>query len=359
MQKLYTEQERILSVDFFRGFTMFLLVSNFGQLFDPSGNNAVVAFLGRQLDHAEWSGLRFWDLIQPFFMFIVGVSMPFAFTKKWDKGESWNHSFRRALKRSLVLLFLGWLISSTPTYSTFANVLAQLSVTYLAAFLIMRKSLITQLVFSIVLIIFTDVIYQLWPIEGFNHPYTADQNFGSWFDVLLTGGLTEDRWVAFNAIPTTAHTVWGVICGYMLMKDWTSKKKITVLLTAGLAALLIGYTLSIFIPIIKRVCTSSFIFVSGGWSVIALAISYWIIDVKRFVRFGLFFAIVGMNPLFIYLFAHSGGTNMLLNLLNTVTARLFGWTSPHTLLVINVLLIVAMLWYICYFLYKRKIFIRI
>lgn len=359
MPKPHTEQERVLSVDFFRGFTMFLLVANFGQLFNPASDNAAEAFLGGQLDHAEWSGLKFWDLIQPFFMFIVGVSMPFSFQKKWNRGDSWNKTFRSALRRSLLLLFLGWVISSSPTYSTFTNVLAQLSVTYFIAFLFMRKPILWQLVISVALVIMSDLIYQLWPVAGFDQPYTADHNFGSWVDIFLTGSLSEDRWVAFNAIPTTAHTMWGVICGLVLMKDRTPERKLTALFTAGLIALVIGYSLSLYIPIIKRVCTSSFIFASGGWSVVALAISYWLIDIKNLKKTGFFFAIVGMNPLFIYLFTHSGGRDMLMSFLNPVIPRIFSWTNPQTIDVINVLLIAAMLWYICYFLYRKKVFIRI
>ncbi|MEO6188298.1 MAG: DUF5009 domain-containing protein [Ginsengibacter sp.] len=356
--KLESEQGRILSIDFFRGFTMFLLVSGYWLLFDPASNNAVVSFIGRQLDHADWVGLNFWDLIQPFFMFIVGVAMPFSFSKKWAKGESWNKSFRGVLRRSLLLLFLGWLLSSE-TKSSFNNVLAQLSVTYLIAFLLMRKAIKWQLLVSIVLIVSTDIIYRAWSVEGFNQPFTADHNFGSWVDIFLTGGLSEDRWVPFNAIPTAAHTIWGVIAGMVLMKDWTQKKKVLTLLVAGLIGVIAGYILGAYIPIIKRVCTSSFIIVSGGWSVIGLAVSYFLIDVLGLRKGAMFFAIVGMNPLFIYLFSHSGGRSMLQGLAIPVTSRLFGWIGPEAIQIATILIVSAMMWYICYFLYKRKIFIKI
>jgi len=354
-----TDQGRILSVDFFRGFTMFLLVANFGQLFDPGSPNPVVVFFAGQFDHVNWSGLAFWDLIQPFFMFIVGVSMPYSFEKRRTRGDSWNKTLMSALKRSLILLFLGWVISSTPTYSTFTNVLAQLSVTYFIAFLVMRWQIKWQLLVSFALIIFSDLIFRYWPVAGFVQPFTADHNFGSWLDVWLTGSVSEDRWVAFNAIPTTAHTIWGVVGGLILMKPWSANKKIQTLFLAGIVGVIAGYALGIYIPIIKRVCTSSFIIVSGGWALIALAFSYWLIDIKNFRRTGFFFAVVGMNPLFIYLFTHSGGNDMLRGFINPVIYRIFAWTSKDTIVTIEVLLISAMLWYICYFLYKRKIFIRI
>ena len=356
--KLNFDQERILSIDFFRGLTMFLLVSGYGQLFNPASSIQIVAAIGRQMDHAYWQGLTAWDLIQPFFMFIVGVAMPFSFSRKWAKGETWNKSLQGVLRRSLLLLFLGWLVSSE-TKSSFTNVLAQLSVTYLIAFLVMRRAIKWQVIVSVILIVLTDVIYRVWPVEGFNQPFTADHNFGSWFDIFLTGGLSEDRWVAFNAIPTTAHTIWGVIAGMILMKDYTPQKKVGILLTIGIAGIIAGYALGMYIPVIKRICTSSFIVVSGGYAFTALAISYFLIDVFYFKKGAIFFAIVGMNPLFIYLFWHSGGRLVLMNLAKPVTNRLFGWISPDAITVATILVASGMMWYICYFLYKRKIFIKI
>jgi predicted acyltransferase len=356
--KLNFDQQRILSIDFFRGLTMFLLVSGYGQLFNPASSNQIVAAIGRQMDHAGWQGLTAWDLIQPFFMFIVGVAMPFSFSRKWAQGESWNKSLRGVLRRSLLLLFLGWLVSSE-TKSSFTNVLAQLSVTYLIAFLLMRKAIKWQLLASVTLIIITDVIYRVWPVEGFNQPFTADHNFGSWFDIFLAGGLSEDRWVAFNAIPTTAHTIWGVIAGMILMKNDTPRKKVGILLIIGVAGIIAGYALGTYIPVIKRICTSSFIILSGGYAFVGLAVSYLLIDVFNLKKGATFFAIVGMNPLFIYLFWHSGGRLVLMNLAKPVTNRLFGWISAEAITVATILVVSGMMWYICYYLYKRKIFIKI
>lgn len=88
---LIQEQNRIFSIDFFRGFTMFMLVGGittiFGEL-DPGNIGPVTGFLQQQLSHVPWEGLRAWDLIQPFFMFIVGVAMPFSFSRRWERGDS-------------------------------------------------------------------------------------------------------------------------------------------------------------------------------------------------------------------------------------------------------------------------------
>jgi predicted acyltransferase len=358
---LKQEENRILSIDFFRGFTMFMLVGGLEGLFgklDPANSGPVVNFFQQQLSHVEWQGLHFWDLIQPFFMFIVGVAMPFSLSRRWEKGDSWKKTFYHVLTRCFFLLIIGWAISSSATTSNFNNVMAQLSVTYLIAFLLMRKQIKWQLLVSFLLILISDLLYRFWPVEGFNQPFIAGHNFGSWTDMMLTGSIDHGNWVPFNAIPTAAHTIWGVIVGMILMKDWTPRKKILTLLITGAAGVIVGFAMNPFIPIIKHICTSSFIIVSGGWCLIGMAVSYWLIDVLNFRKVPMFFAVFGMNPLFIYLMAGSF-RNFFRGLVNPFISRIFGWTGEVALIVISTIIIGAMLWYVCYFLYKRKIFIRL
>lgn len=361
--QLNREQNRVLSIDFFRGFTMFMLVTGIATLFRglaASGKGgAVIAFIDGQLDHAPWTGLNAWDLIQPFFMFIVGVAMPFSLSKRLARGDTWNQAFTHALTRSFWLLVLGFMLGAGEKTYDLTNVLAQLSVTYLIAFLLLRADVTWQLLVSFTLILFNDLIYRLWSVPGFNQPFTPDHNFGSWVDLAIAGSLNSDHWVAFNAIPTTAHTIWGVIVGNLLMKDWPHKKKISILVIVGLIGTIAGYAMSPLIPIIKRVCTSSFIIVSGGWCLLAMAFSYWLIDVMKCRKTALFFAIVGMNPIFIYLFSNLGGKRLLIRMVRPFTTRIFGWGGEIAVNMITILLVAAMVWYICYYLYKRKIFIKI
>jgi predicted acyltransferase len=361
--QLDQEENRVLSIDFFRGFTMFMLVTGIATIFNGLAEHgeggSIISFINSHLEHAKWNGLYVWDLIQPFFMFIVGVAMPFSLAKRLARGESGKSALYHALTRSLMLLILGFMLGSDEHSIGFQNVLAQLSVTYLIAFLMMQKEIKWQLVVSFAMIIFSDLIYRLWPVNGFNQPFTPDHNFGSWFDMATAGSLSTDHWVSFNAIPTTAHTIWGVIVGKLLMNEWTQKKKVLVLLIIGIAAVIIGYCMSPFIPIIKRLCTSSFMIVSGGYCLMAMAFSYWLIDMMKFRKFALFFAIVGMNPIFIYLFSNLGGKQLLHRITEPFISRLFCWTNEITINMINIVLVAAMVWYICYYLYKRKIFIRL
>ena len=357
---------RLQSLDFFRGVTMFLLVAEFTALFehltDPALEGTWLYQAALQFHHHPWNGLRFWDLIQPFFMFIVGVAIPFSIANRRKRGQTAGQIRNHVLRRSLLLLLLGWgLYCQGPGHIVFRfqNVLAQLSVTYLLAYLVMDKPARVQIIFSFVLIAITEIIYRTFPIEGFNHPFTPNENFGTWLDLQYGGADLNGYWVSFNAIPTTAHTIWGVLAGQLLMSERTGAQKLKILLISGAIGVIAGYALDPVTPIIKRICTSSFILVSGGWALLALALSYWLIDIKKWQKGVLFFAVVGMNSLFIYLFAHVGGADLIGKIVSPFTTSLLGWTGEVATLVLTSLAVLAAMWYLCYWLYTKRIFFRI
>ncbi len=360
--------ERVTSVDFFRGITMFLLIGESTRLYDHFSSiegSSMMQFIGAQLHHHEWHGLHFWDLIQPFFMFIVGVAIPFAVANRLKKGDSYKQILHHALKRSFLLLFLGWAlycIEPGEIGFRFQDVLAQLSVTYLVAFLIMRKSFSFQLILTLIILLLTDLAYRFFPVEGFNHPWVAYQNLGAWVNIKIEGVDKTSIWATLNAIPTIAHTVWGVLFGQLLMSDRPVRKKIQIMLISGLAALLIGFSLDWMniTPIIKKIATSSFVFASGGWAILTLCFFYWLIDVKRlFARGSKFFIIVGMNCISIYLFFEIGGAQFVSKIFSPFTKVLFYWGGNLTVEIATSLCVWFSLWYVCYWLYKNRIFIKI
>lgn len=358
---------RVTSVDFFRGLTMFLLAGESTRVYEHflEMNGSVMQFFGNQLSHHEWHGLRFWDLIQPFFMFIVGVAIPFAVANRIKKGQSMKTITLHALWRSFLLLFFGWalyFIAAERLVFRFQNVLAQLSVTYLVAFLLMKKSFKFQLIFTLVILLLIDLAYRYFPVEGFNHPWVNFENLGAWFNNKIEGVDKASEWATLNFVSTTAHTVWGVLCGKLLMSDRSQAKKIQILILAGVSALIIGYSLDLLniTPIIKKIATSSFVFASGGWTILTLCFCYWLIDVKKLLMNGSrFFIIVGMNSIFIYLFFHIGGAGFFNKIINPFNQLIFSWGGEMTVKVITSLGVWAALWYLCYWLYKNKIFIKI
>jgi predicted acyltransferase len=365
-ESLPLPESRLASLDVFRGFTMFLLIAEGTQIFslliNPAFRGTIVGAIGNQLHHHPWNGLRFWDLIQPFFMFIVGVALPFSVAKREARGESRPRIVRHAVVRSLLLLLLGWaLYCIGPGRITFRfqNVLAQLSVTYLIAFLLMKRSARTQIAFAFGLLLATELVYRFFPVAGFNQPFVPDHNFGSYVDMLLSGELSSGHWVSFNAIPTAAHTIWGVVAGQWLMSGRPVKRKAGILALAGLAGLALGYALNPVTPIIKRIATSSFVIASGGWCLLALAFTYWLIDVRRVRKWSKFLAVVGMNCLAIYLFTESGGTAWVLKLVKPFTMGFSSWGGELPARIATSLAAWALLWSMCYWLYKRKVFIRI
>jgi predicted acyltransferase len=359
--------ERIISVDFFRGLTMFLLIGESTRLYSHIReiDNGIAQFIGTQLEHHEWHGLHFWDLIQPFFMFIVGVAIPFAVANRLKKGESHKTINLHAYKRAFLLFFFGWaLYCIGPGKIVFRlqDVLTQLSVTYLVAFLIRNKSFMFQMALSLIILLIMDLAYRFFSVEGFDQPWVAFENLGAWSNNKIEGVDKASIWASINAFSTIAHTVWGVLCGKLLMSDKSVNEKIKLLIIAAISGLIVGYSLDFLnvTPIIKKIATSSFVFTSGGYAILALTFSYWLIDVKKiFIKGSKMFRIVGMNCIFIYLFFESGGAGLVYKILTPFPKSLLSWAGEITVGIVTSLLVWTTLWYLCYWLYKNKLFIKI
>lgn len=357
---------RLLSLDAYRGMTMFLLVASGAGLYRamsaPEFQTSWLAPFFTQFTHHPWNGLRFWDLVQPYFMFIVGVAMPFSFEKRWEKGVSSLETLKHALYRSLVLLALGislHIVGSGRLVFELWNVLAQLSFTYFLAYLLMRKSFTTQLTVSLGLILLSDGLYRFWPVPGYDQAFTPDQNFGSWVDMVLMGKLSSGHWVAFNAIPTAAHTIWGVLAGYLILSKRSHLQKVKLLVIPGVIGLIVGYALDPFVPIIKRICTSSFVITSGGWCLLTLALFYWIIEIRGYRRWCRFAVVFGMNPIFIYLFSNLGGNRWLSTIVHPFADGVLGWTGDAFAALVTAATVLLMDWYLVHWLDKNRVYIRI
>ncbi len=360
-------QGRLVSLDAFRGLTMFLLVAEGAGLYEalqhPEFSGTILGTLAVQFTHHPWNGLRFWDLVQPFFMFIVGVAMPFALAKRWERGDRELQIIKHVLFRSFMLLLLGVVLHCAYANSLvweLWNVLAQLSFTYLLAYLVMRKTPKTQILFTLALLILTETLYRIWWVPGFDQPFVKDHNFGSYMDLVLMGKLNAGGgWVAINCVPTAAHTIWGVLAGMVLRSNRAAMQKIKLIAIPGLIMVVAGYALNPITPIIKRICTSSFVIVSGGWCLLTLALFFWLLDVKGINRWGKFAIIVGMNSIFIYLFSNTIGPRWLNGFISIFTEGFFYWTGAGFVALLTALVSLAVQWYLCYWLFKRKILIKI
>ena len=366
------KSERLVSLDLFRGLTMFLLTAEGTELYRAlitgTEEGSFFNLIMLQFHHHPWDGLRFWDLIQPFFMFIVGVAMPFSISKRTSKGASPTDNTKHILWRSFLLLLFGTglhCVYNREMVWQLWNVLTQLSITIPIAYFVMNRKWRDQIIVSAGLLILTGLAYRFFPVEGYNQPFTPDKNFGSWMDMLLMGQLSGGHWIAVNFIPTAAHTIWGVVAGQLLLsKNLDAIDKAKKLAIAGAVGLVIGYGLHFtgLEPIIKRISTPAFVIASGGWCLVTLALFYWLADIKGFrPKWFFVFIVVGMNPLFIYLFSNTVGGQWFNGFVGYFTHDIGGWLGMGEGLVhvFNALVVLALETALCYWLYRRNIFFRL
>ena len=364
-----TNSQRVLSLDVMRGLIMILLAAEACGLYNalaeafPSGlAHAIVS----QFFHHEWHGLLAWDLVQPGFMLMAGSSLYISTTRKFERGISWSENLKSVASRSLKLFLFG-----AALHCVYAgrlvwelwNVLTQLSIATLIAYLIIRWTSIQQLLFSLGLLLLTELLYRMINIPGYDQPFVLGHNFGTYFDMLIMGKDSSGGWVAFNFVPTAAHTIWGVLAGKLLVNGQPSSTQIRKMLFAGIAALLAGYFLdwTHITPIIKRISTSSFVLVSGGYIILFMTLLRWLIDIRGHDRFAWIFVVIGMNPIFIYLFFETIGKQWF----NSTVAIFVGGSleiigfSPTLTAIAVALTSLLLQWLLCYWLYQKKIFFKL
>ena len=292
--------------------------------------------------------------------------MYISYYYKSQKGITWKQNFKHIALRCLKLFIFG-----TALHCVYAgrlvwelwNVLTQLSITTLIAYLIIRSSYAVQLAISLLLLLITDLSYRFILMPGYEELFTQGHNLGSYIDMLLMGKINGGGWVTINFVPTAAHTIWGVLAGKLLISNVSATKKISTLLIAGAIGLITGYGLDYagITPIIKRIATASFTLASGGYVMLVLALLYWLIDVKKYQKYAWIATVIGMNAIFIYLFFETVGHQWV----NKTTAIFVeGFTYlvgiPMEIgSVISAFTVLILEWALCYWLYKRKIFFKL
>ena len=366
VQQKVSASQRLMSLDFLRGLIMVLLTVEATGIYGFLNEKAKGSFLEPitiHLEHHPWNGLRFWDLIQPSFMFMAGVAMALSLNKQWANGVTWGQTFKKVLKRCALLFFFGVLdYAVRPGGLSFElwDVLTQLSFTTLVAFLIFRWSNTAQILVCVGLLLLTEALYRFTHVPGFDQPFTDQHNFGNYIDTILMNKVNNGGWVAINCIPTAVHTIAGTLVGKLLLSD---KKKIPTLLLWGVGCLIVGFGLDAagITPIIKRIATTSFTIASLGWVLLFLALAYWWVDVKDHRKHLLFFTVIGMNSLFIYLFCEIVGARWFTGYVTFIATGVTSWVTANDVIqhVVAAACVFGLEWYLCYFLYKHKIFIRL
>lgn len=359
---------RLSSLDFLRGITMVLLTLESTRLFEhlvPALKGTGGERLLNQFFHHTWHGLHFWDLVQPTFMFVAGVAMAFSINKQ-RQTHSWRESFIKILKRCGWLFFWGVLdyaVRKNGLSFELWDVLTQLSFTTLVAFLIMGWPVYVQLIVSGLCLLIPELLYRFAHVPGFDQPFVDQHNFGNYIDLILMNKINPGGWVAINCISTSAHTIWGVLAGKLLLSDKTDSQKIRWLLFSGLVLLLAGFGLdwTHITPIIKRIATSSFVLASGGYCILFLAICYWWVDTRKHRDRLLFFNLFALNSIFIYLFFEIVGDRWFTGYILDITNGLFAFIHIPVIMaaILGSCVVFALEAGLLYFLYRKKIFFKV
>ncbi|MFB3828182.1 MAG: acyltransferase family protein [Bryobacteraceae bacterium] len=350
---------RAYSIDAFRGFTMIcMFATGFGLL--NFIDHPVIGPVARQFTHRDWQGMNAWDLVQPFFMFIVGTVMPISFGRRWAAGENWGRSLAHVLRRCALLIGFGLFARSVQANEPvldLINVLAQVAFTYLVAFLVLRKSWKIQGAVAFALLAAHWALFQFATAPGVQGPWVKDANIGWYLDGLVLGKHWRGSYATINCLSSASATIFGVMAGQLLVSALPVARKLRILAVTGVAGIALGLALDPFIPIIKKIWTASFAIYSTGFTLLALLLFYWVCDVKGKRAWAKVFVIVGANSIFIYVFHEVMHRWLERTALVFTSWSVDWWGAPGKLLTAWVVILFEI--YICYWLYRRKIFFKL
>jgi len=335
---------------------MFLLASE-GLGFGALQHDPTYGRIASWFDHVDWTGAVFWDLIQPSFMFMVGVAMPFALARRSELGATPGQNFKHVAARALRLLLLSqFLIIAADQEMRFQliNVLSQIAFTYFLTYLILQMRFRWQAVSAAALLIFHTGLFYLFPAAG--GAFARTGNIGRVIDKALLGYNYEGYYVTINFISSTVTTLFGAWTGMLLLSQKPRAEKLRVLAIGSLAAFVGGLALSPLVPIVKRLWTASWTLYSTGWVLLMMIGFVLLIDVAGWRKPAFPLLVVGMNSIFIYSagFLVKGSINRWVETFSG-GFKFVGTLAP----VAQGCAVMLVLWYLCYWLYKHKIFIKV
>jgi predicted acyltransferase len=368
---------RLLSLDVFRGMTVAGMV-----LVNNPGSWAAIYW---PLEHAPWNGWTPTDLIFPFFVFIVGVSIAFAFAKRIETSQSQRDLYFKIARRTLIIFGLGLLLAAIPYFplSTLRipGVLQRIAVCYFFASIIFLK---TRWRSQVVIVISLCVVYWFL-MTRINVPgygvgdLGMEGNLAAFIDRKILGphiwkaGRVYDPEGILSTIPAIATALIGVLTGSWLRTEKTRSEKVAGMFVGGAVCVAIGWAWNAWFPINKALWTSSYVFFTGGLALQFLALCYWLIDIQGYKRWAKPFEIFGVNalPLFFFSgllakamidrhwnFVRPAGTKG--NLWSFIFDHGFAtWLEPKNASLAFALCYILFWLFLMWLLYRKRIFIKV
>lgn len=386
---------RLGSIDAYRGLVMLLMLGEVLRACTVSRalpDSGFWAFLCHHQSHVEWVGCSLHDLIQPSFSFLVGVALPFSIASRVARGSSFSAMFGHAVWRAFLLIILGiWLrsIGKSQTNFTFEDTLTQIGLGYAFLFLLGFRSPKFQWVALGVILVGYWLAFALYPLPGpdfdwskagvaadwshhatgFAAHWNKNTNLAWAFDTWFMNLFPREQPFTHNSggystlsfIPTLGTMLLGLIAGGWLKADLSPGAKLKRFLIAGVIGLAAGWLLNAtgLCPNVKKIWTPSWVLFSGGWCFLFLALFYALIDARNSKAWAFPLVVIGANSIFAYC-AEWLFVGFIRSSLNTHLGedffRLFG--DPYSRLFQGAC-VLAILWLLLLWLYRKKIFIRI
>jgi len=360
---------RVMSIDALRGFDMFWIIGG-GAIFaslDRIFDHPATAWIKLQLTHVKWRGFRFEDLIMPLFLFIVGVVMPYSFSKRLGAGQSKKSLYLHIIKRTVILFVLGMIAQGhlleydLSKLHIFSNTLQAIAAGYLIASIIMLNLGIKwQVVVTGIMLVLFWALMMLVPVPGHGAGVlTPDGNLAIYIDRIILGRFIDGTdppytWI-LSSMTFGCTVMLGVTAGHLLRLDTEGIRKVLWLLAAGGFCIVAGLVWNLSFPIIKHIWTSSFVLFSGGLCFMLLALFYLVIDVLGFRKWAFGFVVIGTNAIAVYMATHVVSFR---NISGNFVQGLEKYTGDWYLLIYNTAGFV-LVWLILWWMYRKKTFIKI
>ncbi len=350
--------QRLESLDVFRGLTMLLLISHGFGIHEALKDNPSWGWLRYQFDHAAWSGCTLWDLIQPAFTFVVGVSMALSLQRRTSQGSTKMAIMGHVLWRALMLIVLSNILSNWngrgPLKLQFINVLCQIAFSYVICFFIWNLRFPMQVAAALAILLLHHGLFFAFP--GPRGAFDPDGNIGAVIDKAVLGYNYSGYYTTINFLGNAITVLFGMWTGMMLQQEKTHRQRLTILAGCAAGAFALGLLLQPLVPMVKRLWLGSFTFFSGGWVLLGLLAFYWVVEMKGSKRWAFPAVVIGTNCIFIYSFSQVL-RGWLANGVGNFTQN-FEFLGNYGAIPQN-LVVLALMFYLCYWLYRRKIFFRI
>lgn len=364
---LPSSQNRIRSIDILRGFDMLMIVladQFFSKLNNGVGSDFTAA-LARQFSHPEWLGFRFYDIIMPLFLFLVGAVIPFSIPKYTQNTSNKKPLFIKLTRRFFILFVLGWIVQGNlldfdlSKFKIFSNTLQAIAVGYVFTTIsyVYLKPVQRYFLFAACLLVYALLLtLPIIPDIG-RSTLVPDANFALYVDQLIFGTFDDGKQYTWflSGLGFTATTLSGLFAGELIKNQKNKIKVVKTLLIYAAFTLSIGLFGSTFHPVVKKIWSSTFVLVSSGFCYFLMATFYWIIDVKQQFKWGFFLKLIGMNAITAYVITHVLPFPKIADFILYGLASYTGNFYELVTVIGGFALLYLLLWYM----YKNKTFIKV